>query len=74
MTNTQTDDEIKVMFHAQVLDNGDLRCLYNWHRAIGSSVCQHVFAAGTPERRQAYEAAQASGVLAVRFYDLVLED
>mgnify|MGYP000697493547 FL=1 len=63
MTNTQTDDEIKVMFHAQLDSTCNLRCIYRVHQAIGSKVCQSLYIAGTPEFEQAYNAARASGVL-----------
>lgn len=62
METPTNNNEIKVMFHAQIDSTGNLRCIYRVHQAIGSRVCQSVYIAGTPEFEQAYNAARASGV------------
>lgn len=63
METPTNDNEIKIMKHAQFLPNGDLRCIYERRKALGSDRCMTTFIQGTPELQQAFEAARASGAL-----------
>ena len=60
---SNTNDGIRIMCHAQMLDSGALRCIYSVIRAIGTSRCMATYVAGTTEHAAAYAQARASGVL-----------
>ena len=63
MADPTNNNEIKVMFHAQIESTGNLRCIYNRIKPMGSDRCMTTFMQGTPEFTEAYNAARASGVL-----------